>query len=169
MNDQARPEVVIARLRPHGRVLVGPVVLVVALAGLVPFLVPQFSEPWALALVYALAAVLLIAGVILPVVAWLSSSYTITTRRVIVRRGVFVRTRKELLHSRGTEVNLRASGLQPLFGSGDVLLDAGVGHPVALEDVPRAALVQSALVELMADSRNPVADWRRPRDTGELP
>jgi uncharacterized membrane protein YdbT with pleckstrin-like domain len=169
VNDQARPETVVARLRPHGRVLAGPVVLVVAVAGLVPFLAPQFREPWELALVYGLAAILLIMGVILPVVAWLSTSYTITTRRVIVRRGLFVRTRKELLHGRGTEVDLRASGLQPIFGSGDIVLDAGVGQPIALEDVPRSALVQSALVELMADSRYPVADWRRPRDTGELP
>jgi len=168
VSDQARPETVVARLRPHGRVLAGPVVLVVAVAGLVPFLAPRFTEPWELALIYGLAVVILVAGVVVPIVVWLSRSYTITTRRVIVRRGVLVRTRKELLHSRGTDVNLRASGLQPLFGSGDIMLDAGAGAPVALEDIPRAVLVQSALVELMADSRNPVADWRRSQDTGDV-
>ena len=63
--------------------------------------------------------------------------------------GLMVRTRQELLHSRGYDVTVRQNGMQQLFRSGDVLINTGLDRPVVLHDVPSAALVQSALHELM--------------------
>jgi len=159
---------VVARLRPHGRALVIPILLLLVIAAAVPYFTPQLPETWQQIAVYSVSGALLLLGVLFPILGWLARTYTITTRRVVVRGGVLVRTRRELLHSRGTDVSLRAAGLQQLFKSGDVLLDAGSGQPVVLRDVPRANLVQSALVELMAASHNPVAERRRLQDTGDL-
>ena len=75
--------------------------------------------------------------------------------------GLFVRTRQELLHSRGYDVTVRKAGLQPLFGSGDVLINTGLEHPVVLRDVPGADLVQAALHDLMERSLNPIAARRQ--------
>lgn len=162
-----RPEEVVARLRSHPRATILPSLLLVALSGLVPFFAPQLPEGWPQWLLLGGAALLLAVGVLLPLLAWAGRSYTITTRRIVLRRGVLVRNRKELLHSRGSEVSLRAAGLQLLFRSGDVVIDPGSGQSVVLVDVPHAELVQSALVELMEASRNPVAGWRHRTD--ELP
>ena len=97
----------------------------------------------------------------MPLAVWLSRSYTITTRRIVLRSGLMVRTRQELLHSRGYDVTVRQNGLQQLFRSGDVLVNTGLERPVVLRDVPSAALVQSALHELMERSLNPIAARRQ--------
>jgi hypothetical protein len=51
-------------------------------------------------------------------------------------------------------VTVRKSGLQSLFGSGDVLISTGLDRPVTLRDVPKADLVQAALHDLMEISQN---------------
>lgn len=160
MPDTARPEEVVIRLRPHARALLLPAVLLVAAAGLVPFLLPRLTEPWQQWLLVGGAGLLLVVGGLLPLLSWLGRSYTVTTRRVVLRGGVLVRTRQEVLHSRGNRITLRAAGPQLLFGSADVLIDAGAPLPVVLRDVPRAALVQSALVELAEAGRSPLGGGR---------
>ena len=68
---------------------------------------------------------LLLLGCLLPFLAWLTRRTTITTRRVIMRSGIFVRVRTEVLHNRGTEVTVRRTWGQSIFGSGDVRIDIG--------------------------------------------
>ncbi|TPW78122.1 PH domain-containing protein [Schumannella soli] len=120
----------------------------------------------------AAAGVLAIVGVLVPLLRWLSRSYTITTRRIVIRSGFLVRTRQELLHSRGYDVTVRRSGGQLLGKSGDILVNTGLDAPVRLRDVPHAALVQEALQDLMERSLNPVAARRQQerslRQSGEL-
>ena len=89
---------------------------------------------------------------LVPFLAWLGRHYTITTRRVILRSGFFVRVRQELLHSRGYDVSVRKSALQSMFGSGDVVINTELDRPVLLRDVPDANLVQAALHDLMERS-----------------
>lgn len=164
--DQTQPEEVVIRLRSHARMLVLPVLLLLAVAGVIPFVGPRLHEQWQQWSLYAGAGVLVLVAVVLPLVAWLGRSYTITTRRIVLRSGIFVRTRQELLHSRGNDIRVRARGLQLVVGSGDVVIDTGAARPAVLRDVPRAGLVQSALVELAEASRNPVVGWRH--RTGEI-
>lgn len=154
-------ERVIARLRRHGRALVWPTVALAAIAFLVAYFGGRLPEEWQnLALLIA-AAVLAIALFVIPLLRWLSLSYTITTRRLILRRGLLVRVRQELLHSRGYDLTVRKSALQSMFGSGDLLINTGLEHPVVLEDVPKADLVQDALHDLMESNMNPIAFRRQ--------
>jgi membrane protein YdbS with pleckstrin-like domain len=161
MSAEANPESVVARLRPHARVLFWPTVLLVADVGAVSFFQGSFPEPWmnmALLVAGGLLALLLF---VFPVFAWLARNYTVTTRRIVIRSGVLVRTRQELLHSRGYDVTVRRSGLQLLFRSGDVQINTGLEHPIVLRDIPDADLVQSALHDLMEASLNPIAARRQ--------
>jgi uncharacterized membrane protein YdbT with pleckstrin-like domain len=91
---------------------------------------------------------------VLPYLAWLTSRTTITTRRVIVRRGLFVRVRRELWHRRGYDVQVSRSWIQGVIGSGDVRLETGHEVPVVVPDVPAPLAVQAALHELMAESHS---------------
>jgi uncharacterized membrane protein YdbT with pleckstrin-like domain len=149
----AQPEVVIARLRPHGRALFWPSLFLIITAGLTGYFAGSLTEPWQNTLVLiggAAAAVLLW---FLPLVSWLTRRYTITSRRVIFVHGVFVRTRQELLHSRGYDVSVRRTWLQSLFRSGTIRVSSGAEHRLELRDVPQAALVQQALQELSEQAR----------------
>ncbi|GAA2040911.1 hypothetical protein GCM10009819_28200 [Agromyces tropicus] len=146
----ADTELVVARLRRHGRVLVVPAVILIGVVGVTAYAIPWLEEGWPRLAALVGGALLLVIGCVLPYLGWLSSRTTITTRRVIVRRGLFVRVRRELWHRRGYDVQVRRSWLQRMSGSGDVLLETGHEVPVVLRDVPAPLAVQSALHELMA-------------------
>lgn len=143
------PERVVARLRRHARVLVLPALLLVAVAGGAGYAVGFVDESWQLLAVGAGAVLLVVVGCLLPYLAWLTGRTTITTRRIIMRRGVFVRVRNELAHARVREVTVRTTPGQSMFGSGDVRIDIGQDKPVVLRDLPKPELVQAALHELM--------------------
>lgn len=158
--EPAREEV-IARLRPHSRVLFWPSVLLIAICAATGFFGGTLPEPW-MNSALPIAALVLIALVwLLPLLAWLGRHYTITTRRIVIRRGLFVRTRQELMHTRGYDLTVRKNAVQSLFGSGDVLINTGLDRPVVLWDVPTADLVQSTLHDLMEQNLSAVARMRQ--------
>jgi uncharacterized membrane protein YdbT with pleckstrin-like domain len=168
--QQRAPETVIARLRPHGRALVWPCVLLVVVAGATGYLAGRFAVLWIDVGVLVVAGLLLIAGFLLPLLRWATTTYTITTRRVVLRSGVIAHTRQELLHSRGYDVSVHRSGLQRIAGSGDVRI-GGADNPLVLRDVPKPLLVSDALHDLMESNASALSAYRheeRMRRSGEL-
>jgi uncharacterized membrane protein YdbT with pleckstrin-like domain len=148
--DQQRAEVVVARLRPHGRALIWPTVALVTVAAVAGYFVGSFPQAWENLAAAGVTALLVLVLWVIPIIAWLVRNYTITTRRTILRQGFAVRVRQELLHSRAYDVTVRQTAAQRLlFGSGDVSISGGGDHAVVLRDVPRADLVQAALHELI--------------------
>ncbi len=167
MSNPGRPGVaqeaehLVAGLRPHARALFWPSVVLIAAVGAVFYFYGRFVEGWqnVAVLVGGLLVILLLW--LLPLLGWLGRRYTITTRRIVLRKGFFVRVRQELLHSRGYDITVRKNALQSMFGSGDVQINTGLDHPVILKDVPNADLVQGALHDLMERSINPIAARRQ--------
>ncbi len=154
-------EQVVARLRPHGRALFWPSLVLIGTVGGMAYFAGQLPAPWQNQAVIGGGVFLIVIAWLLPLVFWLSKRYIITTRRIIIRRGFFVRVRQELLHSRGYDITVRKNSLQSLMGSGDVLINTGLDRPVLLRDVPNADLVQGALHDLMENSLNPIAARRQ--------
>jgi len=136
-------------------------VALLAVFGATGYFYGSLPEPWQNIALLAAAAVLVLLLWLLPLASWLNNRYTITTRRIIFRHGFFVRTRQELLHSRGYDVTVRQNWLQSLAHSGDVLINAGLEHPLVLKDVPNAALVQQVLHDLMESSRTLMGSRRQ--------
>ena len=158
---ESRPEKVIARLRPHARVLLWPTLLLFALAGATGYFSGNLPEPWQNTALPLCAILLAVFGWLLPLASWLTKRYTITTRRIIFRHGFFVRTRQELLHSRGYDVSVRQNWVQAGFHSGTVLINSGLEHPLVLTDVPNVDLVQSALHDLMEKASTVMSSRRQ--------
>ena len=157
-------EHVVARLRPHARVLFWPTLLLFAVCGATGYFYTNLPEQWQnIALAAGAGAVILFLW-LLPFASWLNRRYTITTRRIIFRHGFFVRTRQELLHSRGYDVTVRQTWLQSAFGSGDVRINSGLEHPLVLKDVPNANLVQQVLHDLIEETQ--IVRGFRPASTG---
>jgi uncharacterized membrane protein YdbT with pleckstrin-like domain len=144
-----RAESVIGRLRPHGRALFWPTLALIADVGATAYFFGRLPDEWENLAVLGVAALGALLLFLVPLVRWLGHSYTITTRRIILRSGFVVRVRQELLHSRGYDVTVRTNGVQRLFGSGDVQINTGLEHPMLLRDVRSADLVQAALHDLM--------------------
>ena len=142
-------ESVVARLRPHVRGLVWPGILLLLIAGATGFFGGKLPEEWMNLALLAVAGILVVIGCVVPWMRWMSRGYTITTRRTIVRAGLLTRERRELLHSRASDVTVRASPLQSMVGSGDVRINTRGEDPLVLRDVPSANLVQATLHDLM--------------------
>jgi membrane protein YdbS with pleckstrin-like domain len=162
-------ERVVARLRPHARALFWPSLLLILGAGALAYFATVFPEDWQNLALVGGGSVLLAMLWFVPLLRWLANRTVITTRRIVIRHGIATRTRQELLHSRGYDVTVKQGALQSMFGSGDVLINSGLEHPVVLRDVPGAELVQGALHDLMEKSMNPIAarrqhDMVRPND-----
>jgi uncharacterized membrane protein YdbT with pleckstrin-like domain len=160
------PERVVARLRPHGRVLFWPSLLLIATTTGMAYFADSFPESWQNTTLLAAGVLIILVAWFLPLMSWLGKRYLITTRRIVLRHGFFVRIRQELLHSRGYDIVVRKNAMQSLFGSGDVRINTGLDHPVVLRDVPNADLVQSVLHDLMEQSLNPIAARRQAESAG---
>lgn len=141
------PELVIASLRPHGGRLVWSALLLIAVAGAVGFFLGNLPQPFEDWMLLAAAALLVVLGVIVPFLAWLSHSYTITTRRVISTRGMMARSRTELSHARGYTIATRRSVLQRMRGTGTLTLSDGIDGQLQLTDVPNVVLVGEVLAD----------------------
>lgn len=164
-----QPETVIARLHTSGRRLILPAVLLVLIAGATAYLYGNLPEQWEnLALPFVAATVVLFV-VLFPYLFWLSRVYVITTRRVVLKSGFFTRERQELMHTRGYAVTLRRGPLQFMVGSGDIRIDSGADRPIVLRDVPRAALVQATLADLMENSTHVATTRQQQLDATRRP
>jgi membrane protein YdbS with pleckstrin-like domain len=102
---------------------------------------------------------------VVPLLAWLGGRVVVTTRRIIIFNGLIVRSRREMLLARVTDVTVRRTPLQAAMRSGNILISLGGEQTVRVRDIPRADLVAAALLQLAA-SNQPVA-LQRTRDKAE--
>jgi len=143
-----------------------PSLVLIGGVGAIAYVYGRFDEEWQNLAVLGGGAALIVLLWMLPLLFWLAKRYTITTRRIVLRHGLFVRTRQELLHSRGYDVSVRKNALQSLFRSGDVIINTGLEYPVVMKDAPSADLVQGTLHDLMEKGLNPIAARRQAEQSG---
>ena len=141
------PELLVARLRGHARRLTWSAALLIAVAGATGYLYGNLPAPFEDWMLLAAAGAIVLVGVVVPLVTWLTRTYTITTRRVIAKRGLLARSQAELSHTRGYGIRLRRGVLQRLWGAGTLTLSDGVSAPLVLRNVPDARLVHEVLAD----------------------
>lgn len=140
-------ETVVARVRRHGRRLTFPVLILIGVAAASGYFVGTFPELWMNVLAGAGAAFLFIVGGIAPILGWLSRRVVVTTRRVIVHRGFFVRHRSEVSLARVREVRSKQNPIQRLWGSGDIDLYVGA-ESTRIPDAPGLKELHAAIQEI---------------------
>ena len=145
-------------LHPHWKVLVRPIavaVVVLAVLLVAEVMIPQSgAADIERLLVLALAVVLLMWWLMIPLLRWRTTTYELTTRRVRVRTGILVRNGRDFPLSRIVNISYRTSLLDRMFGSGTVFLEtAGEHGDLTLDEIPRVQRIQSALFQLVEDER----------------
>ena len=152
----AEGEVVVLRLRPHGRALVLPavaLVLVMGVGGFVAARVPAggWQVPGRLA-VLVVGLLLLVRLCVRPWLRWLGTRVVLTDRRVQLRSGLLRTTSRDVPLGRIADVGVRRSLLQRMTGSGTLLLDTtGDRGRVVVPDVPDVQEVARVVGELVDD------------------
>lgn len=141
-------------LRPHGRALVRPVAVLVLALGLGAFAagrVPdgELQVPGRLAVAVVVAG-LVLRGVMMPYLRWLSTRVIVTDRRLMTRTGVLTRSGRDVPLARIVDVGHVRTPLQRLLRCGTLLVDtSGERGGLVLRDVPRVEQVQRELHDLL--------------------
>ena len=143
----AEDEQVVLDMHPHWKRLLAPALLlpiVVGIATYLAFVVPSGSVRtplrWA---IVAAAVIVLLRFSVWPWLTWQTTSYVLTTRRVVIRRGVFARSGRDIPLTRVNDVSFEHSLLDRMLRCGTLTIEsAGERGQVVLPEVPDVELVQ---------------------------
>jgi uncharacterized membrane protein YdbT with pleckstrin-like domain len=149
-------EEVVLHLRPHWRVAVPPVtVLILALAAFVVAWVMLPTNDGGRLGVYvvgALSAVIALVKGVWPLLVWRCTHWVLTDERILLQHGVLTRDRRDLPLARVNDHTMSQSVLDRVFRSGTMTIDTlGDRGPAVLVAVPHVMQVQTTLYELIED------------------
>lgn len=145
-------EQVVLHMHTHGKALIWPVVALIALSsalGVGIALLPPSTQPWGTWVAVGLFALLVIWLVLMPFLRWVTSTYTVTDRRIITRRGILHKTGHDLPLRRINNVNYARSLTDRILGCGTLVLETAAGQPLVLHDLPRVERVHVTINNLL--------------------
>jgi membrane protein YdbS with pleckstrin-like domain len=144
-------EYVVLSVRGHGKALIWPVAVFFLVIGLVItalMLIPNDTRVASGAAVVAVP--LLIVLSLVPFLRWMTSTYTVTNRRLITRQGILARTGRDIPLFRINDVAYEKGVLDRLLGCGTLIIsDATEKAGVVLPDIPHVEQVQLQISELL--------------------
>ncbi len=157
----AEDEEIVRHLHPHWLTIFWPVVWFLLLVGAASFgaaLIPVGQQQGLLRLlVVALAVILVVALVVVPVLRWRTTHYVITSHRLLFREGILARRGRDIGLSRITDVSYHQSVWERLINSGTLTIEsAGDSGATVLKQIPDSDGVQQLLnhmIEEDADRR----------------
>ena len=141
------PELRVARFRRHARRLAWSALVLVTVAGAVGYFYGNLPAPFQDWMLLTAAGIVVVLLVVLPFLSWWGHVYTITTRRVLERAGVFGVRRHELSHVRGYTIQERRGLIQRMWGAGTLVLANGIDEPIRMANIPSVGLVHEALID----------------------
>ena len=155
-------ETVVYDMRPHWRVLFYPALALIAIIFVTVLLLGWTPSDWDWAryAILAVAALLFIMWVLVPVVRWATSEYVITNRRIIVRTGIVARQGRDMQLQRINDVHFEYGVVDRVLGCGNLIVEsAGETGQLRIKAVPDVELIQREVVRLHEED-----DSRRRRE-----
>jgi uncharacterized membrane protein YdbT with pleckstrin-like domain len=158
-------ESVVVDTRTHPKALVWPGVVLVVTLVLAILLDRVIGNRVVSLLVWILALVVVLWWVARPFLDWLTSTYTITTKRLITREGVVTRKGHDIPLMRISDVAYDMGLLDRMLGCGTLVIsDASTHGSVRLHDIPHVEQVQRRLTDLIGGGTGSVSAESGSRD-----
>jgi uncharacterized membrane protein YdbT with pleckstrin-like domain len=146
-------EYVVIHTRTHVKALLLPVFTLLVLGAAVGVgiaLVPASYYPIGPLVIVGVGLVLVCWMVLAPWLRWFTTTYTVTNRRLITRRGILNKTGTDLPLNRIHEVSSERSLLDRMLGCGTLnVATAAEDGTVVLHDVPDAEHVHTEISQLL--------------------
>lgn len=150
LNDGER---VVVSTRTHVKALLWPALLLIVIAGVTGFVISVLpdagnAEPLVQAVVGGLAFLVVAWLVIRPFLEWLTTSYTFTNRRFVMRAGLVAKHGRTIPLNRISGVDFEIGVVDRIFGCGTLVVsDASESGRVLLHDIPNVERVQMLVSE----------------------
>ena len=162
-------EEVVQHLHPHWLTIFWPVVWFLLIVGGASFgtaLIPVGRQQGVLRmLVLALAVVLLLFLVLVPLLRWRTTHYVISTHRLLFREGILARRGRDLALSRITDVSFTQTLWERIINSGTLTIEsAGDSGATVLKQIPDSDGVQQLLNHMIEED----ADRRAQESAGYI-
>ncbi len=152
-------ESVVISTRTHLKALILPTLVLLVVAAVAGYLTSLTdSSTWHI-VIWVVAAVLLVWFTAWPFLNWLTSTYTVTNRRLITRHGILTRKGHDIPLNRISDVSYERGVIDRILGCGTLIIsDASTRGSVQLPDVPQVEQTQLKLSGLLFDQHNPQHD-----------
>jgi membrane protein YdbS with pleckstrin-like domain len=149
-------EQVAVNVRAHWKYLFLPAfATVVALAGSIAVLVantPQWSQ-----IVLGVVLVACLVWLFGRYLRWTTTTFVVTTERLILRKGVLKRSGREILLDRLTDITTNQTFFDRILRCGDVLIESpGRDSPETFPDLPHPTSIQNEIYRLIEQRRGAV-------------
>ena len=148
----SQDEVVVRHMHTHIKTLLPAIIVEVLLVGAAAvgsFYVPEDSRYWALPTIWIAVLLLSIPLILVPWIKWITTTYTVTTKRVITRKGIIKRTGHDLPLTRISDIQIEKDFDDRSFGCGSLALQTSADDPLLLRDVPKVETVQVEISNLL--------------------
>ena len=148
----SQDEVVVRHMHTHIKTLLPAIIvesILVIAAAVGAFYVPENARYWALPTIWIAVLLLSIPLILVPWIKWITTTYTVTTKRVITRKGIIKRTGHDLPLTRISDIQIEKDFDDRIFGCGTLALQTSADDPLLLRDVPKVETVQVEISNLL--------------------
>jgi uncharacterized membrane protein YdbT with pleckstrin-like domain len=153
-------ERVVWSTRTHVKALFVPALVLIVAAGVGGYLssVPDSHRTIWLTVIWVVAGLVVLVYSVWPFLQWLTTTYTVTDRRLTTHRGVISRSGHDIPLARISDVSYEKGLWDRILGCGTLVIsDASEQGRVALDDVPRVERLQLQLSDLLFHGGQPTA------------
>ncbi|GAA4515365.1 PH domain-containing protein [Actinoallomurus oryzae] len=155
-NSLTEDERIILEFHPHWSTLVSTIfwaIVTVVVAGVIIFFIPDGDSQTLIRLIVAAVGVVAIIVVgFLPFLRWVTTSYTLTNRRFVMRHGILSRSGRDIPLTRVNDVSFSHSLIERIFGTGTLVVESGGENgQLVLKKIPRVEYAQNQLYRLVEE------------------
>jgi uncharacterized membrane protein YdbT with pleckstrin-like domain len=155
-NSLTEDEKIVLEFHPHWSTLVTTIfwaIVSVVVAGVVIFFIPDGDSQMLIRLIVAGVGVLAIIVVgFLPFLRWVTTSYTLTNRRFVMRHGILSRSGRDIPLIRVNDVSFQHNLIERMLGTGTLVVESGGEHgQLVLKKIPRVEHTQSTLYRIVEE------------------
>jgi len=143
-------ESIVFSTRTHVKALLVPALVLILVAGAAGYGLGQVDNKVVRYVIAAVALVVIVVYTVWPFLNWLTTTYTVTNRRLTTHSGVISRTGHDIPLARISDVSYEKGLLDRILGCGTLIVsDASEQGRVQLLDVPQVEKRQLQLSDLL--------------------
>jgi uncharacterized membrane protein YdbT with pleckstrin-like domain len=155
-NSLTEDEKIILEFHPHWSTLVSTIfwgIVALVAAAAVIFFIPDGGSQTIIRLVVAAVGVVLVIVVgFLPFLRWVTTTYTLTNRRFVMRHGILSRSGRDIPLTRVNDVSFEHSLIERMLGTGTLVVESAGEHgQLVLKKIPRVEYTQNQLYRLVEE------------------